>query len=329
LPITVTLKVRGDELTVDLTGTAPQVSDRPINMPLEGTVDCAVWLSIRSVLLDSAVHGWIPQNSGLVRPIKIVAPEGTLANPKFPAPVIARFCPGIELSNAVVQALAQVVPRQVCGGCGNGGGMIYTGQKGNSFWVQVELFSGSYGGRHGRDGMDAVDVLYANTRNNPIEDIESHVPLRIARYELRENVAAPGQWRGGVGLIREVQFLDDGGASLESEGHKYPPKGLFGGGDGTTSKIVWSKAAGGEESLPSKMPYHQFAKGDRITTHRACGGGYGDPFARDPADVLDDVLDEYIDAARARADYGVVIKSDMTVDLEATRRARAVHRTSN
>jgi N-methylhydantoinase B len=329
LPIKVTIKVRGDELTVDLAGTAPQVSDRPINMPLEGTVDCAVWLSIRSVLLDSAVHGWIPQNSGLVRPIKIVAPEGTLANPIFPAPVIARFCPGIELSNAVVQALAQVVPKQVCGGCGNGGGMIYTGQRGNSFWVQVELFSGSYGGRHGRDGMDAVDVLYANTRNNPIEDIESHVPLRIARYELRESVAAPGQWRGGVGLIREVQFLDDGGASLESEGHKYPPKGLFGGGDGTTSKIVWSKAAGGEESLPSKMPYHQFAKGDRITTHRACGGGYGDPFARDPADVLDDVLDEYIDVACARADYGVVIKSDMSVDIEATQRERAAHRPAN
>ncbi len=328
LPITVTLKVRGDEMTVDLTGTAPQVSDRPINMPLEGTVDCAVWLSIRSVLLDSAVHGEIPQNSGLIRPIKIVAPPGTLANPNFPAPVIARFCPGIELSNAVVQALAQVVPQQVCGGCGNGGGMIYTGQQGNSFWVQVELFSGSYGGRYGRDGMDSVDVLYANTRNNPIEDIESHVPLRIARYELRENVAAAGKWRGGVGSIREVQFLADGGASLESEGHKYPPAGLFGGSDGTPSQLVWRKAAGGEESLPSKMPFHQFAKGDSITAIRACGGGYGDPLERDPADVLDDVLDDYIDAQKARADYGVVLAADLTVDAAATARERAARRSA-
>ncbi|MCH8139548.1 MAG: hydantoinase B/oxoprolinase family protein [Proteobacteria bacterium] len=83
------------ELTVDLTGTAPQVPDRPINMPFEGTVDCAIWLSLRSVLLDSAVHGEIPHNSGLIRPIHIVAPKGCLANPIFPAPVIARFCPGI------------------------------------------------------------------------------------------------------------------------------------------------------------------------------------------------------------------------------------------
>jgi N-methylhydantoinase B len=326
LPITVTIRVRGDRLTVDLAGTAPQVSDRPINMPLEGTVDCAVWLAIRSVLLDSAVHGWIPQNSGLVRPITIEAPEGTLANPKFPAPVIARFCPGIELSNAVVQALAQIVPRQVCGGCGNGGGMVYTGQQGGNFWVQVELFSGSYGGRYGRDGIDAVDVLFANTRNNPIEDIESHVPLRIERYELREKVAAPGKWRGGVGSIRQLQFLSDGAASIESDGHKYPPAGLFGGRAGTPSQIVCTRAAGERVEIPSKMPYKQFARGDRITTIRACGGGYGDPLERDPTDVLDDVLDEYIDAEQALADYGVVIARDCTVDLDATQRERVSRR---
>jgi N-methylhydantoinase B len=323
LPIRVTIRVRGDGMTVDLAGTAPQVPDRPINMPLEGTVDCAVWLAIRSVLLDSWVHGWIPQNSGLVRPIRIEAPPGSLANPIFPAPVIARFCPGIELSNAVVQALAQVVPKQVCGGCGNGGGMVFTGQQGNDFWVQVELFSGSYGGRHGRDGIDSVDVLYANTRNNPIEDIESHVPLRIERYELRENVAAAGRWRGGVGSIRQVRFLADGAASVESDGHKYPPNGLFGGSDGTPSELVWTKSSGEKVHLPSKLPYHPFARGDSITAIRACGGGYGDPLQRDPADVLDDVLDEYVTVEKARDDYGVVIAPDLVVDVEATARERA------
>jgi N-methylhydantoinase B len=323
LPIKVTIRKRGDEMTVDLTGTAQQVSDRPINMPLEGTVDCAIWLAIRSVLLDTAVHGWIPQNSGLVRPIKIFAPPGTLANPIFPAPVIARFCTGIELSNAVVQALAQVVPRQVCGGCGNGGGLILTGQQGNNFWVQVELFSGSYGGRYGSDGMDSVDVLYANTRNNPIEDIESHVPLRIERYELRENAAAPGQWRGGVGSIREVTFLADGAISVESEGHKYPPKGLFGGSDGTPSQLIWTKANGEVVHLPSKLPYHPFGNGDRITAIRACGGAYGNPLERDPIDVFDDVVDEYITREKAFADYGVTITDSFEVDAQATRRERA------
>jgi N-methylhydantoinase B len=322
LPIKVTIRIKGDEMEVDLTGTAPQVSDRPINMPFEGTVDCAIWLAVRTVLLDSAVHGEIQQNDGLTRPIRIVAPRGCLANPIFPAPVIARFCPGIELSNAVVQALSQVVPRQVCGSCGNGGGLLLAGEQGGNFWLQVELFSGSYGGRWGRDGMDSVDVLYANTRNNPIEDIESHVPLRIERYELREGVAAAGRWRGGVGSIRSLRFLSPGSASVESEGHKYAPTGLFGGADGVQSQLVRVTKDGEEIQLPSKLPSHRFAAGDAIVAIRACAGGYGPARERNPADVLDDVLDGYITEDQAFEQYGVRI-TDGAVDAAATAAARA------
>src|SRR5580693_5957804 len=93
LPIVATVRVRGDEIEVDLTGTADQVADRPINMPFEGTVDVAVWLTVRSVLLDTAVCGHIPVNDGLLRPIKITAPLGSLANPIFPAPTIAQLLP--------------------------------------------------------------------------------------------------------------------------------------------------------------------------------------------------------------------------------------------
>ena len=191
---------------------------------------------------------------------------------------------------------------------------------------QVELFSGSYGGRYGSDGLDSVDVLYANTRNNPIEDIESHVPLRIERYELRENAAAPGQWRGGVGSIREITFLADGAVSIESEGHKYPPKGLFGGSDGTPSQLIWTKTSGEVVQLPSKLPYHPFGQGDRITAIRACGGAYGNPLDRDPSDVLDDVLDEFIGREKALADYGVVISKRFEIDPDATARERQLRR---
>ena len=332
LPIKVTIQKRGDDITVDLTGTAPQVSDRPINMPLEGTVDCAIWLSIRSVLLDTAVHGWIPQNSGLVRPIEIVAPPGTLANPIFPAPVIARFCTGIELSNAVVQALAHVVPRQVCGGCGNGGGLILTGQQGNNFWVQVELFSGSYGGRYGSDGMDSVDVLYANTRNNPIEDIESHVPLRIDRYELRENAAAPGRWRGGVGSIREVTFLADGAISVESEGHKYPPKGLFGGSDGTPSQLDLDQGRRRGRAIALQAAVSPVRQGR--SDHRNTGLRRGlrqSARARSGRRSRRRASTNTSPATRRLADYGVVITERFEVDAEATgreRRARAARRSN-
>ncbi|WBU55348.1 hydantoinase B/oxoprolinase family protein [Paracoccus sp. SCSIO 75233] len=186
-------------------------------------------------------------------------------------------------------------------------------------WFTADLHFGDDG--ISRDGMDSVDVLYANTRNNPIEDIESHVPLRIERYELREKVAAPGRWRGGVGSIRKLRFLSPGSASVESEGHKYPPRGLFGGSDGTPSQLIREMADGTEIQLPSKLPHHAFGKDESIVAVRACGGGYGDPLQRDPDDVLDDVLDGYITDEQAFDQYGVRIV-DRKVDTDATQTAR-------
>jgi N-methylhydantoinase B len=308
---------------VDLTGTAPQVPDRPINMPLEGTVDVAIWLTLRSILLDSAVCGHIPQNSGLTRPITIVAPKGTLANPIFPAPTIARFCPGNQLADTVMKALAPVVPTQVSAGIGNLRVVAFSGLRGEQHWVHMEIFEGSYGGRHGADGMDAVDTLYANTRNNPIEDIESHLPLRVERYELREDACAAGQWRGGLGAIREFTYLEDGGASVEGEGHKFAPWGFAGGHAGFPAELIVRRADGGDTSLPSKVPYTRARAGDRFIMVGPSGGGYGDPGLRAPERVLRDVLDGYISVELAARDYGVVITRDLVLDREATARIRA------
>src|SRR5262249_23414105 len=248
LPLSVAITVRGSEMVVDLTGTAPQVPDRPINMPLEGTVDVAIWLTLRSILLDSAVCGHIPQNSGLTRPITIVAPKGSLANPIFPAPTIARFCPGNQLADTVMKALAPVVPTQVSAGIGNLRVVAFSGLRGEQHWVHMEIFEGSYGGRHGADGMDAVDTLYANTRNNPIEDIESHLPLRVERYELREDACAAGQWRGGLASIKAVRYLSDGGASVEGDGFAYGAWGYDGGGCGFPGQLILQTAKGEEIS---------------------------------------------------------------------------------
>jgi len=186
----------------------------------------------------------------------------------------------------------------------------------------MEILEGSYGGRNGLDGMDTVDTLYANTRNNPIEDIESHLPLRVNRYELRENAVAAGRWRGGIGTIREFSYLVDGGFSLEGEGHKYRPWGFLGGQDGKTGALRLVGADGGQEELVSKVPYRKVRAGDRLVSEGPCGGGYGDPLLRDPASVRDDVLDGYITPAIALADYGVALKDD-GVDMAATIAERA------
>ncbi len=325
LPLTVTLKVRGDSVTVDLTGTAPQLDDKPINMPLVGTVDCSIWLTIRSILLDSAIYGNIPQNSGLTRPIEIVAPRGTMVNPIFPAPVIARFCPGNALADTVMKALAQAVPKQVSAGIGNLRVIAFSGLNEGQHWVHMEIFEGSYGGRHGANGMDAVDTLYANTRNNPIEDIESHLPLRVERYELRENAVAAGRFRGGIGSIREFHMLTDGGFSVEGDGHRFRPWGFQGGDDGHTASLQLIDANGAARELVSKVPYHRLRAGERLRSLGPCGGGYGNPLERAPEAVLDDVLDGLLTPETAKADYGVVIAGG-AVDTAATNAERRARR---
>ena len=326
LPIVATVRVRGDEIEVDLTGTANQVPDRPINMPFEGTVDVAVWLTVRSVLLDTAMCGHIPVNHGLLRPIKITAPRGSLANPIFPAPTIARFCPGNQLADTVMMALAQALPGQVSAGIGNLKVIAFSGMRQGKHWVHMEIFEGSYGGRCGLDGMDAVDTLYANTRNNPIEDIESHLPLRVSRYELRDASSGAGQWRGGLGSVREFVYLSDGGASVEGEGHEFAPWAFAGGNPGDTAELRLIRGDGTVERLPSKVPHMKIRAGERFVCVGPDGGGYGDPLARQPERVCDDVADGLLSTEVARRDYGVVLTPAGEIDAAQTARLRAERR---
>ncbi|MFW6063770.1 MAG: hydantoinase B/oxoprolinase family protein [Chloroflexota bacterium] len=320
LKIAVTVSIDGEEMTVDLAGTSPQVPNKPINMPFIGTVDIAIYVTLRSVLLDSALMEYVPQNDGLTRSIHITAPRGCLANPVYPAPVIARFCPGNIISATVMKALAPVAPHNISAGIGNLKVAAYSGVVDENYWVYMDITEGSYGGRHGKDGMDAVDTLFANTRNNPIEDIESHYPLRVTRYELVENKAGPGKWRGGLGSIREMQFLADSFLSLEGEGNKYAPWGVFGGEEGTPGAFQYIPAGSDEAvDLPSKIPSRLVKTGETYRTVSPCGGGYGDALERDPQRVLDDVRDEFVSLENARRQYGVVIDTETwTVDDAAT-----------
>lgn len=321
LRIAVTLRINGSEIEIDLTGTSPQV-DLPINMPFEGTTDIAIYLTVRSVLLDSALMEYVPQNDGLTRPITVTAPRGTLANPIFPAPTIARFCSGNILADTVMRALAEVAPDNVAAGIGNLHVTAFSGLRGENYWVYMDIFEGSYGGRSGKDGIDAVDTLFANTRNNPIEDIESHYPLRVERYELREDVAGAGRWRGGTGAIRDFTFLDDGRFSMEGEGHRYGAPGIFGGAEGAPGGVVMNPGSPDERELPSKIPDYRTRTGDTLRLLGPCGGGYGDPRDRAPELVLRDVLDGIVSEPAARESYGVAIV-DGAVDEAETRRLRA------
>jgi N-methylhydantoinase B len=132
--------------------------------------------------------------------------------------------------------------------------------------VHMEILEGSYGGRYGLDGMDTVDTLYANTRNNPIEDIESHLPLRVNRYELRENVVAAGEWRGGIGSVREFTYLTPGGFSVEGDGQKYRPWGFKGGDQGCPGELIMETTDGTRQKAGVEGPVPK--SGARLPAHR-------------------------------------------------------------
>ena len=187
--------------------------------------------------------------------------------------------------------------------------------------MHMEILEGSYGGRHGLDGMDAVDTLYANTRNNPIEDIESHLPLRVNRYELRENMVAPGEWRGGIGSVRVFTYLADGGFSVEGDGQKYRPWGFGGGTDGHPGELIMETDGRQALGAPIQGPLSEGGARRPPARLRPERRRLRRSVRRDPAAVLDNVLDGLISPEIAREHYGVVVANG-TIDVAATEKLR-------
>jgi N-methylhydantoinase B len=281
--IQVAIDIHGDQISVDLTGSAPQLNHAPINMPLYGTTDMAVMLTLRTLLLPETEHPNLPHNAGLFRPINIIAPQGTIVNATFPAPTIGRFCGGQLVANLIVRALQDVLPDNICAGCSTTKAVTFSGQIKGVPWIYMDVTEGAYGGMAGADGLDAVDILYANTKNNPIEDIEAHYPLRVERYELREDTAGSGQWRGGFGPIRATRVLTDGNVSVEGDGFRHAPWGLKGGLPGATGGVeLVDPETGQARLLPSKIDNMPVKAGTILRDFCPSGGGFGPPEWRDP-----------------------------------------------
>ena len=327
LPVKVGVIVEGDELTVDLTGSSAEVPTG-YNCPFEGTTVSAMTFIARMIFLDEVGYPvFVPQNEGMLKPVKVIAPKGSIFNPSFPRACFARFCQVQRAVDLVLRALAPVVPDKVT--AGNSAHLHFISYSGfkeeeQEYWVYLEVDEGSYGGRPGKDGLDSVDALIANTRNNPIEELEWRFPMRTERYELRDEACSAGKWRGGIGMVRVNRFLVDTIVTCEGERHDTdPPWGIFGGHEGVNASLVKNAGQRDEERWPSKVTAFRLEAGDTLQITVPNSGGYGDPLERDPELVLSDVLDGFTTAELAERDYGVVIDVEaMSVDVESTRRLR-------
>ena len=318
--IRVRIAVEGDEITFDYTGTDPQV-EGPVNAPL------GVTLSGVYFTLTSVTDPTIPINDGCYRPVRVIVPEGCLMNPVKPAPVAGG---NVETSqrnvDVLLKAFAQILPGKVCaagqGTMNNvcvGGIDPRTGRP----WAFYETIAGGYGGRPGLDGVDGVHVHMTNTMNTPIEAIEAAYPIRFLGYRLRCDTGGPGKWRGGCGVERSWMLLAPSATlSILAERNRIRPWGLFGGRPGAPGEYLIRKPDGRVLRLRSKCTV-KMTQGDILIIRTPGGGGYGDPYERDPSLVLRDVVDGLVSASAARRDYGVMIDEErMTVDLEATEELR-------
>jgi len=328
LKIATTVVVKGSDILIDLSGSNEQVTTG-FNCPFEGSVLPTANFAVRSCLLPESAGGpGVPQNDGAFRPVHVYAPKGSIFNPTPPRGCEARFTQINRIPDQLMQALASVLPSAVtAGNSANVSCFVYSGESqegGDDYWVTVEVNEGAYGGSLESDGLDAVDNLMANTRNNPVEEMELTAPLRCELYELQDASHGAGKWRGGIGARKIWRFLAETHASSTGDNRSIdPPRGLFGGASGRAGSITHIKASGERCPLPAKVSNHAFAEGDALEISLVSGAGYGDPFERDPALVLMDVKSGLLTVDGAREIYGVAVSSDgRSCDSEATHALR-------
>ncbi len=310
--IHVVVEKKGDSIHFDFTGSADQTRGPANIRPPLVNAACAY-------VLIALVDPHIFVNSGLFDAFSISVREGSVMNPRFPAPVNT-YNPTVHATvEAVFAALTNIVPSKArADGCGSrsiilGGRSTYTGKG----YVQYEILGGGAGARASKDGTSGTSVNQSNAKIAPIEIVESEFPTRVEKFELIRDSGGAGKFRGGLGIRREYVNLEDARFSIRSTKHVIAPNGAAHGGKGRTGDIIVNPGLAEEKRLPTRYADYPLKGGDRFRLDTPGGGGLGNPFERDPAMVLSDIREGYLSVEAASRDYGVVIVGD-AVDPAAT-----------
>lgn len=291
--------VRGDAMEIDFAGTCPQVTLN-INSPLASTAS-AVMSCIKGVLIGADV----PFNEGSFRPVTLKVPYGCLLNPKPPAPVRARMEPCYRAYDAVMRALAQVIPdRAIASGFDATLITCLSRLNEGRFRVCLETYGGGFGASVRRDGADGIAAPLSNTTNSPIESLEMEFDFfRIAGYALNPDSFGHGRHRGGLGMRRVYEITrDDIDFSLYGDRFRIAPLGLDGGTPGvlTTAQVIRDG-----QTLPIDLKKGaRLRKGDLVIISTSGGAGYGHPRERSRASIQRDIEQGMLSAATAMRVYG-------------------------
>jgi N-methylhydantoinase B len=261
--------------------------------------------------LVALVDRFLPINQGLARVVEATFREGSVVDPCFPAAVNTYMPTALTVAEAVLRALAPLVPdKRIAGGSGSAA-LVLGGRDAerNQAFVHYEIFSGGTGARSGKDGVSATAFHLSNCKTAPVEIIESEFPTRVERFEMIPDSGGAGRWRGGLGFSRDYLILaDDVRFSMRTDKHAIAPFGSDGGLAGATGACIIAPGQAEEKRLSSRFGDYRLAKGALVRLERPGGGGLGDPLERPPQSVLEDVRQGYVSLERAGTAYGVVIQ---------------------
>ena len=244
-------------------------------------------------------------NDGMRDVVRLTFAPRTVVNAEPPAPVSNYQMVNLKLVDVILEALAYFNPRRAIANAGSSSALSIAwanGRPGQST-MQYEILGSAYGAGHGYDGATGTATHLSNLHVTPIEILESEYPCRITRFGLVPDSGGAGQWRGGLSLQREYELLEDATVIRRFDKTRYPPGGLAGGAAGSRSRFVMRLGTEAEQETRASGRYDMKA-GERFLIETAGGGGYGEPAARDRADVRRDVAEGYVTRAAAVKDYG-------------------------
>ena len=319
IPLVCTVRKHGDAMEVDWTGSAPQVKGA-INNTWSYTAAMS-FTAVKSVLSIN-----MPNNDGVFRPIKVIAPAGTITHGKLPAACAARGLTGFRGVDCCFGALAKLYPDRViaAGEGGNTGITIGGYDKDLQPFIYVDFLSGCWGGRPWADGLDGNTSMFANMASFSVEVIEAENPLEVLDYEFVPDSGGAGKFRGGMSQRKTWRMLaDEGILQVRADRQVHRPYGLRGGGEGAAGRNILNPGQPAEEKLHAKLTM-TLRKGQVFRHELPGAGGYGDPLQRDLVLVAKDLRDGLVTIEGAARDYGVVVHGDPPeIDVAATDALRA------
>ena len=301
LPIAVALEVKGDTMTLDFEGTAPRCAG-PVNIALPTAVATA-YVAIKHIFPN------LPANSGVMRPINVKIPKGSLLSAPFPAPVGGYTETILRMIDVIFSAAAGAAPdRVVANAYGTINALSISGKRENGQpWVMFSFFGGGHGGSIESDGLNHGNAPISTATIPPMEILEAAYPVMFKQWALRPDSAGAGMHRGGMGATYEIEILENSGAKafLFGERGRYAPRGIAGGQSAALNVFSYEQDDGWHFPLmASKMVGIKLKQGQSVRLDTPGGGGYGAPFGRPAAAVARDVAAGLISSEQAIKDYG-------------------------